>query len=250
MRARRALLYTPGDDLKKITKAAALGVDCLCMDIEDGVAVSHKVEARQTIITALQSLDFGRTERLVRINAVGSGLETADLEAVFSAGAQVHPDGFVLPKAETAGQVQWVSAQIAAAEQRLDWPDGEIALIIQIETATGLVNIREVLSADPRLQAVIFGAEDLAASMGAKRTPAGWEVFTPAARLWHTPLPSICRPSTWFISISMTRPAWKPKPARAPRWALRASRSSTPTRSSLSSAPLLPVKMRSPMPSG
>jgi len=50
-------------------------------------------------------------------------------------------------------------------------------LIIQIETALGLVNIREVLSADPRLQAVIFGAEDLAASMGAKRTLAGWEVF-------------------------------------------------------------------------
>jgi citrate lyase beta subunit len=177
MRARRALLYTPGDDLKKITKAAALGVDCLCMDMEDGVAVNHKVEARQTIIAALQSLDFSRSERLVRINAVGSGLEAADLEAVFSAGAHVHSDGVVLPKAETAEQVQWVSAQITAAEERFGWSAGEIALIIQIETAAGLVNIREVLSSDPRLQAVIFGAEDLAASMGAKRTPAGWEVF-------------------------------------------------------------------------
>ena len=97
MRARRALLYTPGDDLRKITKAAALGVDCLCMDMEDGVAVNHKVEVRQTIIAALQSLDFGRSERLVRINAVGSGLEAADLEAV-PAGAHVHPDGVVLPK--------------------------------------------------------------------------------------------------------------------------------------------------------
>ena len=53
---------------------------------------------------------------------------------------------------------------------------GKIALIIQIETALGLVNIWEVLSADSRRQAVTFGAEDLAASMGAKRTPAGWEV--------------------------------------------------------------------------
>ena len=177
MRARRALMYTPGDDLKKITKAAALGVDCLCMDIEDGVAASRKIEARQMIITALGSLDFGRTERLVRINAVGSGLEAADLEAVFSAGAQVRPDGIVLPKAESAAQVQWVSAQITAAEERYGWPSGGIPLIIQIETAVGLVNIREVLAADPRLQAVIFGAEDLAASMGAKRTSAGWEVF-------------------------------------------------------------------------
>jgi len=177
MRARRALMYTPGDELKKITKAAASGVDCLCMDIEDGVAANHKDEARQTIITALGALDFGRTERLVRINAVGSGLEVADLEAVFSAGVQICPDGIVLPKAETAGQVQWVSAQITAAEERFGWPAGEIALIIQIETALGLVNTRQVLTADPRLQAVIFGAEDLAASMGAKRTPAGWEVF-------------------------------------------------------------------------
>ena len=73
MRARRALLYTPGDRPQEdITKAAALGVDCLCMDIEDGVAVSRKTEARQTIVDALQALDFGRSERLVRINAVGS----------------------------------------------------------------------------------------------------------------------------------------------------------------------------------
>jgi len=177
MRARRALLYTPGDELKKITKAAALGVDCLCMDMEDGVALSHKAEARQTIVAALGSLDFGRTERLVRINAVGSGLEAVDLEAVFSVGEQVRPDGVVLPKAESAAQVQWVSAQIATAEARYGWPAGEIPLIVQIETAVGLVNIREVLSADPRLQAVIFGSEDLAASMGAIRTPAGWEVF-------------------------------------------------------------------------
>ncbi len=177
MRARRALMYTPGDELKKITKAAALDVDCLCMDIEDGVAPSRKSEARQTIIAALGALDFGHTERLVRINAVGSGLEAADLDSIFSAGAQIRPDGVVLPKAESAAQVQWVSAQIAAAERRYGWSSGGLPLIIQIETAIGLVNIREVLSADPRLQAVIFGAEDLAASMGAKRTPAGGEVF-------------------------------------------------------------------------
>ena len=177
MRARRALLYVPGDDIQKIQKASLLRADCVCLDMEDGVAVNRKDAARQTIVEALRNLDFGRSECLVRVNAVGSGLETTDLEAVFSAGAQVRPDGVVLPKAESAEQVQWVSAQIAAAEERYGWPAGEIALIIQIETAIGLVNIRQVLSADPRLQAVIFGAEDLAASLGAKRSPAGWEVF-------------------------------------------------------------------------
>jgi citrate lyase beta subunit len=168
-------MYMPGDDLHKIRKATTLGVDCACMDMEDGVAVNRKVEARHTIVEALRTLDFGRTEKLVRINAVGTGLEADDLEAIFGAG--VRPDGIVLPKAESAEQVQWVSAQIAAAEERYGWMPGEIALVIQIETAMGVVDIRSILSADPRLQAVIFGAEDMAASMGAKRTAEGWEVF-------------------------------------------------------------------------
>jgi citrate lyase beta subunit len=177
MRARRALLYMPGDDLHKIHKATTLHVDCVCMDMEDGVAFNRKAEARKSIAEALQNLDFAHSERLVRINAIGSGLETADLEAVLSSGKTLHPDGVVVPKVETAEQVQWVSAQIAAAEWRYGWPVGGIALIIQIETAIGVVNIHKVLAADQRLQAVIFGAEDLAASLGAKRTPEGWEVF-------------------------------------------------------------------------
>ena len=79
MRARRALLYMPGDDLRKIRKATTLDVDCVCMDMEDGVALNRKAEARQTIAEALRTLDFGRSERLARINAIGSGFEAEDL---------------------------------------------------------------------------------------------------------------------------------------------------------------------------
>ena len=94
MRARRALLYMPGDDLHKIQKAITLGVDCICMDIEDGVAFNRKAEARATIAEALRTLRFGRSERLVRINPIGSGLEEDDLRAVLPA----RPDGIVIPK--------------------------------------------------------------------------------------------------------------------------------------------------------
>ena len=76
MRARRALLYMPGDDRHKIEKALTLDVDCVCMDMEDGVALNRKAEARRTIAAALRKLGFGRSEKLARINAVGSGLET------------------------------------------------------------------------------------------------------------------------------------------------------------------------------
>lgn len=173
MRARRALLYMPGNDLRKIQKALTLNVDCICMDLEDGVATNRKAEARQTIASALQELNFGRSERLARINRVGSGLEVEDLEAVLPA----RPDGIVVPKIETAGEVRWVDEQIGRVERSAGWPENSIALIIQAETARGVVNLAQTCAASPRTQAVIFGAEDLAGDMGIVRTKEGWEVF-------------------------------------------------------------------------
>lgn len=173
MRARRAMLYVPGDDSRKIYKALTLGVDSICMDIEDGVAANRKVEARETIASALRALEFGRSERLVRINPVGSGLERDDLRVVLPA----RPEGIVVPKVQDAGQVEWVSQQIGAVERENGWPENEIALIVLIETALGVVNLKEIASASPRLQGLIFGAEDLAGNIGAVRTREGWEIF-------------------------------------------------------------------------
>ncbi len=173
MHVRRALMYMPGDDMHKIQKAISLGVDCICMDIEDGVAANRKTEARATIRQALQELDFGHSERLVRINPAGSGREAADLQAVLPA----RPEGIVIPKVREAGQIAWVSEQLTDFERENGWPEGEIALLALIETARSIVNLREIASADPRLQALIFGAEDLAGDIGAVRTVAGWEIF-------------------------------------------------------------------------
>ncbi len=173
MRARRALLYMPGDDLRKIRKATTLDVDCVCLDMEDGVAANCKQEARVTIASALQELDFGRAERLARINPVGSGLEADDLAAALEG----RPDGIVVPKAEDGEAVRWVSEQIRAAEAAHGWPRRGIALIVLIETARGIVNLPQIAGADARLEALIFGAEDLAGDMGLTRTREGWEVF-------------------------------------------------------------------------
>ncbi len=173
MRARRALLYMPGDDMHKIEKAITLGVDCICMDIEDGVALNRKAQARQTIAEALRALDFGSSERLVRINPVGSGMEEEDLYAVLPG----HPHGIVIPKVAVAEQVQWVSEQVAYFEREHGWAVGQIVLLALIETARGVVNLKEIASSDPRLEALIFGAEDLAGDIGAVRTRAGWEIF-------------------------------------------------------------------------
>lgn len=165
MHSRRALLYMPGDNWKMITKSVTLGVDSICMDMEDGAAINKKAEARATIAKALQELDFGASEKLARINSVGSGWEQEDIEAVLP----YHPDGIVIPKVESFEQVEWASRIIEDAELKNGWKVNSIRILIGVETAKGILNLKEI-AAHPRLDAIIFGGEDLAASIGAVRT--------------------------------------------------------------------------------
>lgn len=165
MPSRRALLYMPGDDWKKITKSLTLGVDCICMDMEDGVAVNRKAEARTTIAKALQELDFGKSEKLARINSVGTGWERDDIDAVLP----FHPDGIVIPKIESLEQIEWGSKIIEAAELKYGWSLHSIRMLVGVETAKGILNLKEIAS-HPRLDGIIFGGEDFAASVGARRT--------------------------------------------------------------------------------
>ncbi len=170
---RRAMLFMPGDSLRKIEKAIGLGADSIVMDLEDGVAFSQKAAARHTIVQALQTLDFGRSERLVRMNPVGSELAEDDLRSTITG----RPAGYVLPKAEFAEQVEMLAEFLTLEERARGWPAGQIKILPIVETALGVMNVREIALADPRVDALLFGAEDLAGDMGAVRTSAGWEVF-------------------------------------------------------------------------
>ncbi|NDJ61327.1 MAG: CoA ester lyase [Chloroflexi bacterium] len=172
MQTRRALLFVPGDDRRKLEKAAALDVDTVILDLEDGVAVNRKDEARATVDAALRELDFGRSERLVRLNPVTSGMHKADIAATVHA----HPDGYVLPKVETPGEILEVSADLWQAESQRRWPSRSIILLALIETALGVVNLPGIATSDQRLKALILGAEDLASDLGARRTAAGHEI--------------------------------------------------------------------------
>jgi len=165
MHSRRALLYMPGDNWKMITKSITLGVDSICMDMEDGTAINKKAEARATIAKALQELDFGASEKLARINSVGSGWEKDDIESVLP----YHPDGIVIPKVESFEQIEWASKIIEDAELKNGWKVNSIRVLIGVETAKGILNLKEI-AAHPRLDAIIFGGEDFAASIGATRT--------------------------------------------------------------------------------
>jgi len=162
----------PGDDWKKITKSLTLGVDCICMDMEDGVAASRKSEARATIAKALQELDFGKSEKLARINSVGSGWERDDIAAVLP----FRPDGIVIPKVESLDQIKWGSEIIESAELKYGWPINSVRMLVGVETAKGILNLKEIAS-HPRLDGIIFGGEDFAASVGATRTADATELL-------------------------------------------------------------------------
>jgi hypothetical protein len=129
-------MYMPGDSERFLKKAAGLDVDVVCMDIEDAVAPDRKSVAREMIGDALQTLDFGRSERAVRINAVGTGLAADDINGVLS--RDILPDAIVVPKIDNASDIQYVFDEVAKINP------SALRLIIMIESAQGLINIREV----------------------------------------------------------------------------------------------------------
>ena len=102
MRLRRTMLIVPGSRPERIAKAATLACDSIVMDIEDGVAPAQKPLARRAIADALRDIDFGRRERLVRINAVGTADYAADLAALDVA----RIDALFVPKVESGDQLR------------------------------------------------------------------------------------------------------------------------------------------------
>ena len=163
-RLERSTLIVPASNPAMIVKAAASQADAVCIDCEDAVAPDAKAEARGHAASALNTLDFGGKLRLVRINGLDTPFAYRDLvEIVEGAGANL--DLVVVPKVCGRDEVRFVATLLEQIEAAfgLQRPIGIEALI---ETAAGVLNIREIVTADPRLEALIYGSGDYAASMG------------------------------------------------------------------------------------
>ncbi len=159
----RSFLFVPGDNSRKIAKARTSGADALILDLEDGVAFDSKALARETVSQTLS--EPRNAQRLfVRINAFDTEMSEADLEAVMRG----QPDGIVLPKCQSAEDVLRLSGFLDKCEARFQLDQGSTKIIaIATETATSIFGLGSYKKAGPRLWGLMWGAEDLAASLGA-----------------------------------------------------------------------------------
>lgn len=162
----RSLLFVPGDSPRKMEKAAGSGADALILDLEDSVSLSRKAEAREIVAAYVAGADraFPAPRLIVRVNALDTGLTDDDLAAVIKA----RPDAVLLPKAGSGADIQDLGARIAVEEAEAGLDEGTVRIhALMTETAGGLLQAGTFAGKSGRLSALSWGAEDLAADIGA-----------------------------------------------------------------------------------
>jgi citrate lyase subunit beta/citryl-CoA lyase len=161
----RSLLFVPGHDERKLVKGLGCGADALILDLEDAVPEAEKPRARQVSAEFLRAHSSAGVALFVRVNALSTALALDDLAAVVGA----RPRGIMLPKCASMRDVDLLSAYLSALEARDGAPAGGIRILpIVTETAASMLGAASYAEkTNPRLCALTWGGEDLAADIGA-----------------------------------------------------------------------------------
>lgn len=160
----RSLLFVPGDSERKFRKAQGAGADALILDLEDSVAPAAKPAARAEVAGRLDDRAPRDWAFFVRINALDSGLALDDLAAVVKPGL----DAIMIPKTEGAADLAQIGHYLDALEHKAGMERGGVKLaIVATETGKAMFALGSYAPAHPRLAALTWGAEDLAAALGA-----------------------------------------------------------------------------------
>lgn len=159
----RSMLFVPGDRPERFAKAAASGADAIILDLEDAVAPERRPHARTEIARWLLETDR-RVPAWVRINPVGTADALADLVAVVAA----RPDGIVLPKASNADDLRRLDHWLESLEAREGFQAGGIGILpLVTESAAAVLSAATFTQLPARTVGLTWGAEDLAADLGA-----------------------------------------------------------------------------------
>jgi citrate lyase subunit beta / citryl-CoA lyase len=171
----RSMLFVPGDSPRKFEKASESKASALILDLEDSVVPDRKDEARGLTRTMLGGRRDG-PELYVRVNALDTGMTLQDLAAVMPAA----PDGIVLPKCRFGDDVRhlalWLDAFEAAAGSK---PGSTQIVVVATETAASIFGLGTYKDSSPRLAGLMWGAEDLAASLGATENGSAGQFHSP-----------------------------------------------------------------------
>ena len=160
----RSLLFVPGDSERKFAKARGIGADVLILDLEDSVAPANKADARTQVAALLDDTAPRDWAFFVRPNALDSGLTADDLAAVVRPGL----DGLLIPKADSAADVDTISSMLEPLERAAGMAPGSVRIaVIATETPIAIFNLGSFTPAHPRLVGLTWGAEDLATAIGA-----------------------------------------------------------------------------------
>jgi citrate lyase subunit beta / citryl-CoA lyase len=145
-------------------KGPGIPADMVFLDLEDAVAPKEKESARDKVVGAVHDQEWGDKVLCVRVNDWSTRWTAFDVISVVGrAGRRL--DEIMLPKVESAAQVVALDLLLAQVEQQAGLPVGHIGIEAQIETTRGLINVEEICAASPRLETIIFGPADFAASM-------------------------------------------------------------------------------------
>jgi len=168
----RSLLFVPGDSERKLRKAQDSAADALILDLEDSVAPGRTAIARGLVLDYLNAqTDRGRQRLWVRINPLSSPAALKDLSVIAG-----KPRGLILPKVNSAAEVTRLSYMLDALEAREGCIANSIDIIpVATETPAALFTLDSYSGCTARLAGLTWGAEDIAAALGAStnRAPDG-----------------------------------------------------------------------------
>jgi hypothetical protein len=171
----RSMLFVPGDSPRKFEKASEGNADALIIDLEDSVVTDKKPEARGLTLAMLKGRNKPH-QLYVRVNALDTGMTLADLAAVIPG----RPDGIVLPKSQGGDDVRQVATWLEALEAAAGITVGATRIVcVATETAGSIFGLGSYKGCSPRLAGLMWGAEDLSASLGATEKSSGGVFHSP-----------------------------------------------------------------------
>ena len=164
IKVRRSFIFTPGLNPEMFPKALASGADMVCIELEDGIAIKDKGEARKNTINALKNLKINNAvELVVRVNCQRTKPGLLDLEAFIS--SKLNVKALMLPKVKTPDEITFIDDLLTDCNLDTD-------LHVIMETNEALENIYDIAHASKRIVALYFGGVDMAAEL---RVPNSYE---------------------------------------------------------------------------